>query len=149
MRVNRIVLTACAALLMLVSMPALGGKNEVINLVVNETMTGIVSKDVTNPASTKAYLVINTSAEVATASLVVTIRGTLGPGGTALYTVCTLPAITTNTTTVALIGDLAAPGEGIGTVCDFPLPRDAFVLFNLSGAGASFVVDAWLQTISQ
>ena len=90
------------------------------------------------------YLTVKTTAEVATASLIVTV---LGVNSNDAYLICTATAITTETTWVVLLGSAVTAAEGVDQVCDFPLPQTVRFTFTVTGAAASFDVRAYLDSV--
>lgn len=109
------------------------------------TAGGPVSVTVATKGPGPIYLVINTSSEVATASLEVTAD--LAHQFSDTNTLCTSSAITTETTTVVLIGSDATAGSGVATVCPFPLAEATTFTFTVTGASAGFTVAADLISL--
>jgi len=92
------------------------------------------------------YVVIKTTNETATASLVVTI---FGVNDNDAYLICSsTPAITDEETFVILLGNFQGPGGGVDQVCEFPIPRKVRFVFTVTGGGADFDVRAYLDTIT-
>lgn len=122
-----------------------GGIDVLATATTVSTAGGANTVVVDNDNHSSAYLVVETTNEVNSASLVITFRS--HPFGQA-RTFCTLTAITTETTTLAIVG--SSPdntGTEITDVCDAPLPGSFEVVFTVSGASASIDVQAELMTL--
>jgi hypothetical protein len=119
-------------------------KSEIIPVLDTATLveTGApVIVTIPTPYWRSGYLVVTTSAEVGTASLVVTIHMLIGG---VLITLGTLAAITTNTSVVSLLGAGAlAAGEGVANVEPLPLGPQTTFVFTVTGTTASFEVVAY------
>lgn len=96
-------------------------------------------------ADPAAYLVVKTTAEVATASLVVTVALDSDLGD---QTLCTMTAVTTNTTSLALLGSSMTAAGAVLDACDFPVAGPLSITFTVSGVGASFDVEADLHPVT-
>jgi len=128
--------------LLLVAMPAPAQAEKQIVLASQSVTTagGAVNATIGHEGRSAGYLVVATSAEVNSASLVVTANLADGIGGVAL--VCTTAAITTNATTLMLIDSAATAGAGVATVCPFSLAGTTVFTFTVTGATAGFTVAA-------
>jgi hypothetical protein len=136
------------ALVMFAS-PAVAGKAKTEKALTGQVIStagGAVTVTITEPAHSSAYLIVETSAETATASLAITASLVNALGNTVL---CTATAITTDTVTTILLGSTVAAGEGITDACDFPLGRATLLSFTVTGGGADFTVEADLEWISE
>jgi hypothetical protein len=127
--------------LLVLSLPA-AARNTRKTILDAETLSANVPQTikVSNPKHTRGYLVVVTSNEVATASLIVTTH-LIGPNATA-DALCTSTAITANATTTISYGNIATAEEGVTDSCVFPIADPVSITFLVTGAGASFVVSA-------
>lgn len=99
-----------------------------------------------NPNHSAGYLVIETTTEVATASLVATIVQNSSLGA---FITCTLTAITTETTTIWSFGTAAAASDDVAGVCPQLVTDRLQIVLTVSGGGASFDVEVeilWAAT---
>ncbi len=108
------------------------------------TAGGAVTAPLTVDGTSSGYLVVVTSGEVATASLVIEVKFQPISTGTA-FVLCDLAAITINTTEEAACGISDGTAGDILNVDNPPIPANFFVEFTVSGGGASFTVEAvWI-----
>ncbi len=135
--------------LVLAPMSAFAGKNKEVTLVEDETIALLSPQNITtwNPTATKGYLIIETSDEVASASLNVIVYCVDDLGLN--FAIGESGAITTSTTTVVALGLPGATAAGhIDTVVEFPLCRHLLTTHAVTGADASFTVDSVLHLLA-
>jgi len=139
---NRRLAALLSLVLLLLGTPSHAERSRILPSQSITTAGGAVSVTIGHAGirSAPAYLVINTSDEVATASLIVTANLAHQFAGT--NTLCTSAVITVATTTVVLIGSPATASAGVVTVCPFPLADSTTFTFTVTGAGAGFTVAA-------
>jgi F0F1-type ATP synthase assembly protein I len=136
------------SLVLLLALPA-SGKNRQITVLddVNVSTVGGAVTVITNvPNAVSGYFIFRTGDEVAAASLVVTIYIYSDLGEVLLLTSAAVGAA--NAQREYLIGTRGAlAGSGIDDRSIFPMMRRMKFVFTVTGAGASFDVSAWLETI--
>jgi hypothetical protein len=139
----RRILTAIFLTLVIATTALGAGKNkriEILDAVTVSTAGGVETVTFNNPTASSMYLIVVTSAEVATASLTVAVS--VDADEFTAVPICTSAAITTETTYFMAVGTLAAAGGDIDLACDFPISRRTTVTFTVTGAGASFDISA-------
>ena len=108
---------------------------------------GAVLVDVSLTARSTGYFVVKTTNEVPVASLQIVAQIKDKYGG--VQDLCALTAITTNTTILWYMGGSMGAGAGVAGTCDFPLPSKTTWVFTVTGASASFNVEAYFEAVAQ
>lgn len=96
-----------------------------------------------NDHHSSAYMYLETTNQVATASLTVEIKTDTKFGDSKLL--CTFQSgLASEATRLGIIGASPATADNLGVICDMPLPGHFTVVFTVTGVGASFDVQMYL-----